>query len=364
MSLGPNGVPGRAAVRQTHQCGERPEPNPIVVKTTTSVTRRNALAALGSAATAAAIGFPRPARAATPVRFLTNWFAEAEHGGFYQAQATGLYAKAGLDVSIMQGSPQVNSVQLLAGGDADFIIGWDMQTLANVEKGVPIVAVASTFQFELQCIDTHPNVASLADLRGHTILVSSEARTTYWPWLAARYGYTDDQAQPYPYTYQRFMSDPTIAEQGFITYDGYALKKAGVPAKLFLLADQGYPAYGSPIITTRAYLAHNHDVVERFLRASMEGWKSYLRDPAPANALIVAANPKMPVDQIAATIDTLRSIHALDRGDAATLGIGCMTDARWRKTRDVMVRSKLLDPATDWRAAYSTDICNRLHVLA
>ncbi len=336
----------------------------VAMGTTTDLSRRGALAAFAGAGVVAATGWGTPVRAATPVRFQTNWFAEAEHGGFYQAQATGLYARAGLDVTLMQGSPQVNGAQLLAGGDTDLMMGFDMQTLANVEKGVPMVAVASSFQFELQCIVAHPNITSLADLRGHTILISSASRTTFWPWLAARYGYSDDQAQPYSYSYQRFIDDASVAQQGFITYDDYALKKAGVAAKLFLLADEGYPTYGSTIVTTRAYLASNRSVVERFVRASLEGWKSYLRDPAPGNALILNANPKMTTGQIAATVDKLRAVHALDRGDAARLGIGCMTDARWRATRDLMVRSKLLDAGTDWRAAYTTDICNRLHVMA
>lgn len=327
--------------------------------TSTPIARRRAIAGIAAAA-AAAVALPT--RAATKVRFQTSWFAEAEHGGFYQAQATGRYARAGLDVTLLQGSAQVNSAQMLAGGETDLMMGSDLQTLTNVEKGVPMIAVGSTFQFDLQCIVAHPSVRSLAELKGHTILVSSDAHTTFWPWLVERYGYTDDQVQPYSYSYQRFIDDPAVAQQGYITYDDYALKKAGVRAKLFLLADDGYPAYGSPIVTTRAYLAANRAVVERFVRASLAGWKSYLRDPSPGNALILAANPTMTAGQIDATVAKLRAIRALARGDAARLGIGCMTDARWKATRDYMVRAGLLDARTDWRAAYTTEIGNRAGV--
>jgi NitT/TauT family transport system substrate-binding protein len=323
-------------------------------------TRRSAIASFAS--TVATIGIVIPGRAATPVRFLTSWFAEGEHGGYYQAQATGLYAKAGLDVTLLQGSPQTNSPQMLAGGDTELMMGYDMQTLTNVEKGVPILAVAAPFQVDLGCIVAHPSVRSLADLKGHPILISPGSYTSFWPWIAAKYGYSDDQVQPYSYSYQRFIDDPSIAQQGYITYDDYALRRAGIPAKLFGLADAGLPTYGAPIITTRSYLAAHRDVVERFVRASLLGWRDYLRNPAPANALILAANPKMSEAQLMATVTKLREDNVLTRGLAPGQSLGTITDARWQATRDIMVRSNLLSPTTNWHAAYTTAICTTLNV--
>jgi NitT/TauT family transport system substrate-binding protein len=309
------------------------------------LTRCRALvAASGFAAIAATIGVVRPARAASKVRLLTNWFAEAEHGGYYQAK----------------GGPQMNNAQLLTGGDADLILGSDIQTLSAVEQGIPLVAVASTFQFDLQGIVAHPSVRSIGDLKAHPILIGAASHATFWPWLKERYGFTDDQAQPYFFTYQRFTSDPAVAQQGYITYDPFALRKAKIPANFFLLAKDGYPPYGSPLVTTRSYVQDNADVVARFVRASSEGWSSYLRDPAPANALITADNPKMGEDQLASCVATLRSSKALGGGDAATRGIGVMTDARWRKTRDFLVRAGLAKDTLDWRAAYTTQFCSHL----
>jgi NitT/TauT family transport system substrate-binding protein len=328
------------------------------------ITRRQAVAGLGSfAATAASIGILVPARAATKVRYLTSWFAQAEHGGYYQAKATGIYEKAGLDVTIVQGGPQVNNAQLLTGGDADLMMGWDIQTMSAVENGVPMVAVASSFQFDLQGLVAHPTVNSIDDLKGHTILVATSSHTTWWPWLKERFGFTDAQAAPYNFTYQRFQSDPSVAQQGYITYDTYALQKAGIPAKFFLLAKDGYPSYGSPTITTRPFLKNNHDVVARFVRASSEGWKSYLQNPAPGNVLIKADNPKMGDDQIAASVDMIRSSKAITGGDAAKMGVGIMTDARWQKTRDFLVRAQLLKDSTDWKSAYTTEFCQNMHVM-
>jgi NitT/TauT family transport system substrate-binding protein len=329
------------------------------------VTRRHAIAGMASfATTAASIGILLPARAATKVRFLTSWFAQAEHGGYYQAKATGIYDKAGLDVTIIQGGPQVNSAQLLTGGDTDLMMGWDIQTMSAVEKGVPMVVVGSSFQFDLQGLVAHPTVSSINDLKGHPILLATSSHTTWWPWLKERYGFTDDQAQPYNFTYQRFESDPTVAQQGYITYDSFALQKSDIPAKFFLLAADGYPSYGSPTVTTRSFIDKNKDVVARFVRASAEGWKSYLKAPAPANQLIKADNPKMGDDQIAFSIEKIRSSKAIAGGDAATMGIGIMTDARWQKTRDFLVRAQLLKASTDWRSAYTLEFCQNMHVTA
>jgi NitT/TauT family transport system substrate-binding protein len=331
---------------------------------TSTSTRRQALAgAAGFAAVAASIGIVTPARAAPKIRFQTSWFAQAEHGGFYQAKATGLYDKAGLDVDVNQGGPQINNAQLLVGGDADLIMGYDIQTMENVEKGIPMITVATSFQFELLCLVAHPTVNAIADLKGHTILAAVSSHSTWWPWLKEKFGFTDDMSQPYNFTYQRFESDPDVAQQGFITYDPFALDKAKIPAKYFLLAADGYPTYGSAIVTTQPFVEKNRDAVHRFVQASLEGWKSYLNDPAPANALIKAANPKMFDDQLAFAVGKLRAIKACTGGDAATLGIGTMTDARWKKTRDFLVNAQLLKETTDWKSAYTTDFVKDLRVM-
>jgi NitT/TauT family transport system substrate-binding protein len=104
--------------------------------------------------------------------------------------------------------------------------------------------------------------------------------------------------------------------------------------------------------------------VARFVRASSEGWKSYLQNPAAGNVLIKADNPKMGDDQIAASVDMIRSSKAISGGDAAKLGVGIMTDARWQKTRDFLVRAQLLKESTDWKSAYTTDFCQNMHVFA
>ena len=327
------------------------------------VSRGTAIAGAVSAFVAAGTRIA-PARAATKIRFLTNWFAEAEHGGFYQAKASGHYEKAGLDVDIQMGGPQVNGVQLLAGGDADIIVSYDIEVLDSVEKGVPAVAIGAVNQFDLQGIMAHTDVPSLAALKGRKILVASTAFSTFWPWLKLKYGFTDDQAGTYTFNLQPFYVDPTLAQQGYITAEPFEAQKNGVKTKFFLFADQGYPPYSTTLVTTRAYMDKNPEAVAAFVKATMQGWKDYLAHPAAGNALIKEANPKQGDDQIAFSIGRFKTIKCVTGGDAATHGIGIMTDARWEKTRDFMVSAKMLKAATPWQSAYTTRFVKGLNIIA
>ncbi|NBD21701.1 ABC transporter substrate-binding protein [Aquabacterium fontiphilum] len=295
--------------------------------------------------------------------FLTSWYAQAEHGGFYQALATGLYKQAGLDVTIKMGGPQVNGMQLLAAGAADLIIGYDFQVLSGIERGVPAVTVAASFQKDLQGMLTHADVKSLADVKNKTILVANNNRTSWWPWLKAKYDLSESQARPYTFNLQPFFADTNVVQQAYPSSEPFQAQQRGVPTRFFLFADDGYPPYGTSIVTTQALLKAKPDVVKRFVEASMKGWVSYLKDPAPANALIKKDNPNMTDAQIAFGISQLKALKVLDSGDAATQGVGTMTEARWKATRDYMVKEGLLKADTPWQQAFTLDIVRQMRVM-
>jgi NitT/TauT family transport system substrate-binding protein len=311
------------------------------------------LVTLLAAVVLSAAGLSSAALAADKVTFITSWFAQAEHGGFYQAKATGLYQKAGLDVTLKMGGPQVNAMQLLLAGETDLMMGYDFQVLKSLEQGFQVVTVATSFQYDLQGMMTHDDVKSLADLKDKTILVATPGRTTWWPWLKAKFGYTDEKAKPYTFNLQPFFADKNTAQQSYPSSEPFQAIKQGVPVNFFLFAKDGYPPYGTTMVTTRAFLDKNPDVVGRFVKASLEGWKSYMSDPAPANALIKADNPKMADDQLALGIEQLKKLRVLDGGDAATMGIGIITAARWRTTYDYMVGAGLLKPEVYWKAGFT-----------
>ena len=245
------------------------------------------------AAAAALVLVEAPAHAADKVTFLTSWYAQAEHGGFYQAKATGLYDKEGLDVTIKMGGPQVNGMQLLLGGEADIMMGYDFQVLSGLAKGLPVITIATSFQKDLQGMMTHDNVKDLGDLKDKTILIATSGRTTWWPWLKHRFGYTDAQTQPYTFNLQPFFANNNVAQQAYPSSEPFQAMQNHVPVKYFLFADYGYPPYGTTMVTTTKFVAEHPDAARRFVKASLEGWKSYLKgDPAPGNQLIQGGQPQ------------------------------------------------------------------------
>ncbi|WP_083379953.1 ABC transporter substrate-binding protein [Paraburkholderia fungorum] len=322
------------------------------------IARRAAATALTGLALATPL-----AHAEDHVTLLTSWYAQAEHGGFYQAVATGIYKKYGLDVTIKMGGPQVNGMQLLAGGQADFLLGYDFQVLSSVEAGIPVTTVAAAFQYDPQGMMTHADVTSLGGLKNKTILVAGSGRTTWWPWLKAKYGYTEAQARPYTFNLQPFFADQNVAMQAYPSSETFQAEQAHANAHFFLFADDGYPPYNTTIVTMRDTMKTKPDVVARFVKASMEGWKSYLNDPAPGNALIKKDNPQMSDAQLAYGVAQLKKLKIVTGGDAATQGIGTMSDARWKKTFDYMVDAKLLKPATDYHAAYTLQFIQNVKVM-
>ena len=254
-------------------------------------------------------------------------------------------------------------MQLLLGGEVDVIMGKDITVLTSMEHNVPVITVAASYQWELQGLMTHTNINKIADLTDHKILIDSSGRTNYWPWLKSRFDFTDEQAQPYTHNLQPFVADPTIALVGLASDEPYSAKKAGVDVKFFPFLREGWPPYGAPLVTTHDFLAKNRDVVARFVRASMEGWKSYFANPAPGNVLIKGDNPKQTDDLLLFALQTMKDLKVINGGDAATMGIGIMTEDRWRKTRDFMVQFGLLKDTTDWKSAYTTDFVKDLHIM-
>ncbi len=298
------------------------------------------------------------------VSYLTNWRAEAEHGGFYQAVAAGLYRKAGIDCDLRQGGPAVSSAQLMMGGRVDMIMSTGFEALTYVQQDLPFLAIAAIMQKDPQVLIAHAGQGndSFAQLKGKTILVSAGGRVTYWPFLKAKFGYSDDQIRPYTFNFAPFLADKKVVQQGFITSEPYALRQAGADVVPLLIADAGFDNYNTTITTSRKLISEKKDVVQRFVDASLEGWAQYLKGgPAieAANALIKKDNPEMTDDKIAYAIKAMNERGIVLSGDALTLGIGAMTDAHWlhfyESMRDVGVFAKGLDP----KKGYSLQFVNK-----
>jgi NitT/TauT family transport system substrate-binding protein len=308
---------------------------------------------------------PSPATAPTLPKLTAcmSWFAQAEQGGFYQAVATGLYRKAGLDVVIKSGGPQINGQQLLAGGLCDFYTGYPMQTLQAVEQGAPVVSVAAFFQKDPQALIAHQGVASLESLKGQPIMVAQYANATWWPWLEERYGYTKAQERPYNASVAPFLHDNKLSMQGYVGNEPLAIEKGGETPVVFLLADHGWMAYGKTIDTRKDLLQAHPQWVTAFVKATLEGWKSYLANPVPGNKLILQANPKQTAEQLAFGLRMLKQYRIVTGGEAATQGLGTMSAKRWAEMFHYMARNKMIPANFAYTKAFDLSIVDALHIL-
>jgi NitT/TauT family transport system substrate-binding protein len=305
---------------------------------------------------------PASAQTLDKVSFGTNWVAEAEHGGFYQALADGTYRKYRLDVTIIPGGPNVNNRILLPAGKLDFFMSANsLQAFDAAEHNIPTVSVAAIFQKDPQVLLAHPDVASFDDLKTRTLLVSKEGMVSYYQWLKADFGFKDSQVKPYTFNPQPFLVDKRSAMQGYVTSEPYAVeKRGGFKPKIFLLADQGFDSYSTLIETRRDLIEKKPDLVQRFVDASIIGWYNYLYgDNKAANALIRKHNPEMSDELIAYSVDKMKEYGIVDSGDTLKLGIGALTDTRMKSFFDKMVRVGVTKPNVDYRRAYSTQFVNK-----
>jgi NitT/TauT family transport system substrate-binding protein len=305
-----------------------------------------------------------PAAALDSVRFGTNWVAEAEHGGFYQALADGTYRKYGLDVTIVPGGPQVNNRILLPVGKLDFFLAANtLEGFDAVAQNIPTVEVAALFQKDPQVLIAHPGegIEKLADLKNLTLFVSQEGTASYFQWLKADYAFSDAKVKPYTFNPQPFLADKKSAMQGYVTSEPFVIEKtAHFTPKVFLLADEGFSAYSTLIETRRDLVDKKHDLVQRFVDASIIGWYNYIYgDNAAANALIKKQNPEMTDDLLAYSIAAMKKYGIVDSGDTATLGVGAMTDARMKDFFDKMARAGVVKPGLDYRKDYTLQFVDK-----
>jgi len=312
------------------------------------------------AALAIAVSIASPAYSLDKVRFGTDWLAEADHGGFYQAVADGTYAKYGLEVEILQGGPGAQNRALLLTGKLDFYLGTQQEQLVGIEQGIPLVDVAAFYQKNAQVILAHPDsgVEKFEDLaKLETIFMTQGGFGAYFEWMKANFdGFRDEQFQRYNFSAAPFLANKQSAQQGLITAEPYEIQKhTGAEPKIFLLADNGYKPYATTIAVQQNLIDSNPDLVQRFVDASIEGWYNYLYgDNAAANALIKATNPEMTDGQIEYAIQKIKQYGIVDSGDALDKGIGCLTTERYKWLADELVKVKLLKPETNYTKAFDT----------
>jgi NitT/TauT family transport system substrate-binding protein len=293
------------------------------------------------------------------LRFATDWRAQAEHGGFYQAVASGAYEKRGLNVEIIQGGPAVNVPQLLASGAVELGMGSNSFIPLNlVQEGAPVKAVAAFFQKDPQVLIAHPDPAleGIGDLVDRPILLSDAARTAWWPWLKAKYGFSDEQVRKYTFNPAPFLADPRAVQQGYVTSEPFTIRREGrIEPKVFLLADDGYESYATLVLAPDGFARDNAGALRSFIAASAEGWRDYMNgDPTAANTLIKRDNPEMNDSILAQAREAMNANGLVEGGDAALYGLGAMTTERWQAFFEAVSSTGVYPSNLNWRDAFTT----------
>ncbi|MEQ8326731.1 MAG: ABC transporter substrate-binding protein [Parvibaculum sp.] len=297
------------------------------------------------------------------VTFATDWKAQAEHGGFYQALALGYYEEAGLDVEILQGGPGVNVPQLLGAHSVEFGLGSNSFIPLNIAAAdAGAKAVMASFQKDPQVFITHPrdDVKSLADMKGKPIMVSDATVSAFWQWLKSKYGFEDTQIRKYTFNLAPFLTDETAIQQGYLSSEPQMIRQQGIEPQVFLLSDYGYPGYAAFILASDRMIAEQPEVVQAFVDASIRGWVSYIYgDPTPANELIKRDNPEMTDEVIANAIRLMKENGIVDSGEALELGVGAMTNERWQAFYDEMVEAGVYESDISVHSAYTLEFVNQ-----
>ncbi len=298
------------------------------------------------------------------VSFGTNWVAEAEHGGFFQAVADGTYKKYGLDVTIVPGGPNVNNRILMTSGKIDFFMSANtLQQFDAVANNIPTVAIAAMFQKDPQVLLAHPesNVKKIEDLKPLTLFVSKEGMATYFQWLKSEYGFDETRVKPYTFNPQPFLADMKSAMQGYVTSEPFAIEKeAKFKPTIVLLADNGFNTYSTLIETRKELVESKPDLVQRFVDASVIGWYNYIYgNNSAGNAMIKKLNPDMTDELLKYSVDKMKEHGIVDSGDTLKNGIGAMTDARMASFFDKMVKAGVVKGSIDYKSSYTLRFVNK-----
>ncbi|AML51148.1 ABC transporter substrate-binding protein [Falsihalocynthiibacter arcticus] len=304
------------------------------------------------------------AHANEAITFGTNWVAQAEHGGFYQAVADGTYADCGLDVTIVAGGPNVNNRALLLAGKIDFLMDGNLlQPFNSAAEDIPMVVVSAIFQKEPQVIMTHPGqgLDTWESLKtADTLLIGNGGYQSFYRWMVST-GFRDEQRKPYTYNSAPFLTDLKSGQQGYVTSEPYAIQtEAGFEPNVFLLADNGFNTYSTLIAAMQKTVDTKPEVVQCFVDASAIGWNNYLYgDATAANALIQAENPDLGDANIAFAVEQLKKYGIVDSGESETTGIGSMSMERIASFYEKMVTAGVVEAGLDYESVVDLSFVNK-----
>ena len=294
------------------------------------------------------------AAALTKVRFLTDWYPQPEHGGFYHALLKGYYREAGLEVEIIAGGPNSFAMPRITTGHADISMSSTEDLLLAIERGLPVLAIGATMQHDPQGIMVHEGspIRKFEDLGGRTIaVVPGSAWFTY---MVRRFDLKGVKERPLTFSVAPFLADTNYVTQCFVTSEPFFVAKAGKKARVLPLQQTGYDPYRI-FFTTRKYAKENPQVVRGFVAASIRGWKDYIEDPDLVHAELQKRNPELNREKMKFSWQALKDgkfvLGNPEKGDV----VGQFVEARWKFQYDILKDLGLIQKGFDYTTAFTTE---------
>jgi NitT/TauT family transport system substrate-binding protein len=301
------------------------------------------------------LGCRRPAQDSglTKVVFQADWYPQPEHGGFYTALAKGYYMDEGLNVTILPGGPYITVEKQVFSGAAQFGMGSSDKVLEANSQGQALVGVEATMQHDPQGIMVRKDspIHSFADLNGHSVAIKV-GESTWFEFVTKRYHLDNVHVVPAMMNVANFVADPQYIQQAFATSEPFFAHQAGIETRVLLISDAGYSPY-RVVYATQDFIRQHPEIVAKFVRASVKGWKDYLNDPRPAHALIAKLNPALNAEWMQFTWQQLRDGHFVAGDDPTGALIGQMDPKRWATMYEELVDLKVIEKPFDPAVAYT-----------
>jgi NitT/TauT family transport system substrate-binding protein len=286
----------------------------------------------------------RESAALAKVKLALNWVPEPEFGGFYAARDLGAFSRQGLEVEILGGGAGVPVMQMVATGQVDFgIVGAD-ELLTARARGVDVLPLFAVYQTSPMGLMVHASrgARSIQDVLASGT-VALEPGLPYAVFLKKKYGFDKVKVVPYDGGVARFVADKNFAQQCFVTAEPLSARKEGAEPEVFLVADAGFNPYLAVVVTRRALWKEQPARVRAFLTAVREGWRAYLDDPAPANAVMARLNTSMDLETFAESARAQEPL--IETAETREKGLGTMSRERWETLGRQLMELGLIDEA-------------------
>ena len=290
----------------------------------------------------------------TKVTLLSDWYPQAEHGGFYMALVNGYYKEVGLDVDIIPGGLYAFTVQRVANGEAQFGMAGSVDILLARERDDPVVSIAATMQRDPQAIMMHDSspVRSFEDLDGRVVYCSPGA--AWAEYVKKKFNLLTMVTKPMPYNVDDFVKSPDFLQQVFVTSEPYQAEQRGTKPRVLLISASGYRPY-RVIFGNENFINQNSDVTKKFVQATIRGWEEYLKEPAPAHTEILKRNPNMTLEFLNYSWGALKEYRFIEGEPSEGERIGSIDPARWQEQYEILRDLDIVKSDIDPMSALSTD---------